>query len=423
MEQISVKILKNNIRLITNYNDSIESVVCGVWAATGSRNEEANLNGISHFLEHMAFKGTSTKTYTDIAEKIEDIGGDFNAFTTRENTFYYTKTLKEYLPTSIEILADIIQNSIFDETETNKERDVILQEYYNSLDTPDDIIYDYYYENVYKNQALGRMILGTENTIKSITPEMLKNYIKKNYTTNNIYIVISGNFNEKQVIELTEKYFDKITNSKETKSFEPGIYTGGYKIYEKDLEQTHFMLGFKSNKITDQKETIAEIMLATILGGGMSSRLFQEIREKQNLVYTIYASCNNHIDTGNFYIYSCTSPDKINNVIDATTTEIKKLLSNGISDKELLRAKSMSKSSLLMSLEKPMSRAISLCKQIQFKNKITPLTDTIRDIESITKNDIINVAADIFKTDITIVALGNAKNIYDKNKIENLLKV
>ena len=422
MEQVSVKILKNNIKLITNYNPYVESVVCGVWASTGSRNEQQNLNGISHFLEHMAFKGTTTKTYTDIAEKIEDIGGDFNAFTSRENTFYYTKTLKEYLPTSIEILADIIQNSIFDKTETNKERNVILQEYYNSLDTPDDIIYDYYYENIYKNQALGRMIIGSEETIKSITPEMLKNYITENYTTDNLYFVVSGNFNEAQAIELTEKYFDKINRATKPKTIEPGIYTGGYKIYEKDLEQTHFILGFESNKITDQRETITEIILATILGGGMSSRLFQEIREKQNLVYTIYASCNNHIDTGNFYIYSCTSPDKINSVINATTTEIKKFLLKGITDKELLRAKAMSKASLLMSLEKPMSRAISLCKQLQFKNKIIPLNETINKIESITKNDIISIAQNIFKTDISVVALGNSKNIYDKDKIENLLR-
>ena len=371
----------------------------------------------------MAFKGTTTKTYTDIAEKIEDIGGDFNAFTTRENTFYYTKTLKEYLETSIEILSDIIQNSIFDETETNKERNVILQEYYNGLDTPDDIIYDYYYETVYKNQALGRMIIGSEDTIKSITPTMLKDYIKNNYTTDNLYFVVSGNFDKKQVIELTEKYFDKIKNTTETKKLETGIYTSGYNIYEKDLEQTHFMLGFQSNPIINQKETIAEIMLATILGGGMSSRLFQEIREKQNLVYTIYASCNNHIDTGNFYIYSCTSPDKINSVIEKTTTEIKKMLENGITDKELLRAKSMSKSTLLISLEKPMSRAISLCKQIQFKNKITPLTETINEIESVTKDDIIKAAKNIFKTDISVVARGSAKNIYEKEKIKNLLGV
>ncbi len=422
MNDVKFTKLQNGMTVITDFNPSIESVTCCVWVNVGSRCETPEINGVSHFLEHMAFKGTETKTYTNIAETIEDIGGDMNAYTSKDHTLYYTKTLKEHISTSIDILSDIIQNSIFDETETDKERQVILQEYYSSIDTPDDIIDEYYNETAYKDQALGRMILGSDKTIKSITQNTLKNYIKKNYSADKIYLIVSGNFSYDNVIKLANKYFTNINPVNTNISYENAKYTGGYSIHEKDLEQIHFILGFESNSIKNRYELLCEGILNNTLGGGMSSRLFQEIREKQNLVYSIYSSSSNYSDTGNLYIYTSTEPNKINKVIDATTNEIKKICENGITEKEFLRAKAGYKSSILMSLENSMIRARSLGKQMQHFGKYIPLSETINLLDSIKINDIQKTAQKIFSSKITAAALGKCSDIYDLNKIDSLLK-
>ncbi len=423
MKQVNITKLKNGMKIITDYNPWIESVVCGVWVNIGSRSETKEINGVSHFLEHMAFKGTKTKSYTDIAETIEDIGGDINAYTSKDHTFYYTKTLKEHLRTSIDILSDILQNSIFDETETNKERNVILQEYYSSIDTPDEIIDDYYFETAYKNQSLGRMILGTDSTIKSITPNILKNYIKTNYTADKINLIVSGNFKEDEVISLAEEYFINIEKPNITNKHEIAKYNGGYFLKEKNLEQIHFMLGFESSKATNLKNILSESILNNILGGGMSSRLFQEIREKQNLVYSIYSSSSHFIDTGSLFIYTSTEPNKINNVIDSTINEIIKISNNTITETELQRAKNVYKTGILTALESSMSRARILGRQIQYFQEHIILSKIVDLLENITINDVQNIARKIFSSPITAVALGKCKNIYNLKDIENRLKL
>lgn len=417
MKDVKFTKLPNGLTIITDFNPSIETVFTGVWVSVGSRNENENINGISHFLEHMAFKGTTSKSYKDIAEIIEDIGGDINAYTSKDHTFYYTKTLKEYLEVSIDILSDIIQNSIFNEEETNKERNVILQEYYSSLDTPDDIIYDYYSETAYSNQSLGRAILGTEKTITSITPNMLKSYIKNNYCADKIYFIVSGNFDYDNVIKLCEKYFTNLIPAGNCPN-PTSLYNGGYFIKNKDLEQIHFMLGFEATNLHNRKEVFCENILNNTLGGGMSSRLFQEVREKHNLVYTIYSSITNYSDTGNFYIYTSTEPEKINKVIDATTNEIIKICENGITERELNRAKINYKSSVLMSLENSNARVRVLGRQMQHFGKHIPFSESIELIDSITLNDIKNTAHNIFSSKITAVALGKCENIYDMDTIK-----
>lgn len=420
MKDVRFTKLDNGLTVITDFNPSIETVFSGVWVSVGSRNETEDINGISHFLEHMAFKGTTTKSYKDIAEKIEDIGGDINAYTSKDHTFYYTKTLKEYLEVSVDILSDIIQNSIFNEEETSKEKNVILQEYYSSLDTPDDVIYDYYSETAYPNQSLGRPILGNEKTIASITPNMLKSYIASNYCADKIYFIVSGNFDYDNVINLCKKYFINLVpaGSCPTPSSQ---YQGGYFIKNKDLEQIHFMLGFEAENLFNRKEVFCENILNNTLGGGMSSRLFQEVREKQNLVYTIYSSVSNYSDTGHFYIYTSTEPEKINKVIDATTDEIMKICNDGISQRELDRAKVNYKSNVLMSLENSTARARVLGRQMQHFGKHIPFSESIKLIESITLEDIKNTAKKIFSSGITAVALGKCQDIYDMEKIKTKL--
>ena len=417
MKNVKITRLENGLTVATDFNPSIETVFCGVWAGVGSRNESKELNGISHFLEHMAFKGTTTKSYKDIAETIEDIGGDINAYTSKDHTFFYTKTLKEYLETSIDILSDIIQNSVFDENETSKERNVILQEYYSSLDTPDDIIYDYYSETAYPNQPLGRGILGTDETIRSITPAMLKNYIRTNYCADKLCLVVSGNFDEEKVIELAKKYFTNLAPAG-TCPNPTAKYEGGYFIKNKDLEQVHFMLGFEATNLFDRKEVFCENILCNTLGGGMSSRLFQEVREKHNLVYTIYSSVTNYSDTGHFYIYTSTVQEKINKVIDATVGEILKI-TDGITEQELNRAKVSYKSSVLMSLENSNARARVLGRQIQHFGKHIPFSESIDLINSLSLDDIKKTAQRIFSSKITVAGLGKCDGIYDFEKIKS----
>ena len=417
MKDVKITKLENGLTVVSDFNPSVETVFCGVWASVGSRNESKEINGISHFLEHMAFKGTTTKSYKDIAETIEDIGGDINAYTSKDHTFFYTKTLKEYLETSIDILSDIIQNSIFDATETSKERNVILQEYYSSIDTPDDIIFDYYGNTAYPNQPLGRAILGTDETIRSITPDMLKNYIKTNYCADRLFLVISGNFDNETVISLAKKYFTNLTKAG-CPPTPPAKYEGGYFIKNKDLEQIHLILGFEATNLHNRKEVFCENILCNTLGGGMSSRLFQEVREKQNLVYTIYSNVTNYSDTGHFYIYTSTVPEKINQVIDATINEILKI-TDGITEQELNRAKISYKSSMLMSLENSTARARILGRQMQHFGTHIPFSESISIINSISCDDIRQTANNIFSSNITITGLGKCESIYDAKKIKS----
>ncbi len=417
MKDVKITKLENGLTVVSDFNPSVETVFCGVWASVGSRNETKEINGISHFLEHMAFKGTTTKSYKDIAETIEDIGGDINAYTSKDHTFFYTKTLKEYLETSIDILSDIIQNSVFDTTETSKERNVILQEYYSSLDTPDDVIYDYYGETAYPNQPLGRTILGTDETIRSITPDMLKSYIKTNYCVDRLFLVISGNFDNEKVTELAKKYFTNLTPAgcPPTPSAK---YEGGYFVKNKDLEQIHLILGFEATNLHNRKEVFCENILCNTLGGGMSSRLFQEIREKHNLVYTIYSNVTNYSDTGHFYIYTSTVPEKINQVIDTSINEILKI-TDGITPQELNRAKVSYKSSMLMSLENSTARARILGRQMQHFGKHIPFSESISMIESISLEDIKETAKKVFSSNLTITGLGKCENLYDYEKIQS----
>lgn len=420
MNDVKVEKLANGLTVITDYVPTVESVLVGLMSAVGSVNETESINGISHFLEHMAFKGTKTRTYTQIAEMIEDIGGDINAYTSKDHTFYYTKVLKEYLENGIDILSDIIQNSVFDEVETSKEKNVILQELYNSLDTPDDIIYDYFAETAYPNQSLGRPILGTEETIKSITPDKLRNYISENYCADKLFLIVSGNFDHSKVIELAKKYFTNLIPAGNC-SIPHSKYNGGYFKKQKDLEQIHLMIGFESSPISNRKGVFAENVLNNVLGGGMSSRLFQEVREKQNLVYTIYSAMNNFTDTGCMYIYTSTDTEKINKVVDVTSKEILKVCENGITEKELNRAKISYKSSLLMGLESTSVRMRMLGRQMQHYGKIISMEENVELIESISIQDIIDTANRVFSSTPTVAYLGNVSDVYDMDTIKSKL--
>lgn len=420
MDNLQISHLDNGLTVVSDFIPYIETVMVGVMASVGSINESLEINGISHFLEHMAFKGTTSRSYTDIAEIIEDIGGDINAYTSKDHTFFYTKLLKEYLEIGIDILSDIIQNSIFDQTETDKERNVILQELFNSLDTPDDIIYDYFIDTAYPNQPMGRPILGSQDSIKSISPQLLKNYIHDNYSSNRLYLIVSGNAKHEDVVKFANIYFNNLTPPKISTPVNSSYHGGAISKF-KDLEQVHFMLGFQSSNLQNRTNLFKESILNSILGGGMSSRLFQQIREKLNLVYTIYSSMSNFDDTGFFYIYSCSDPFKINNVIDASINQILSICENGISQKELDRAKVNYKAGLLMTLENPSSRMRLIGRQLQHYNRIIPNKESFEILQDISLNDIREFAQSIFSSRPTIASVGKVDNIYDFDTISSKL--
>ena len=411
MSKPQITTLKNGLRIATDEMKDVETVSIGVFVKTGSRNEDIKINGISHFLEHMAFKGTAKRSAKQIAEEFEGIGGYINAFTSREKTVYYVKVLKEYGEFAVEFLADILQNSLFDKKEIKKESEVILQELAMTVDTPDDIIFDYFQETAFPNQALGRSILGVEKNIKNFSRTDFLKYIDKHYSYKNIVVSASGNIKQDDLNKWVKKYFTKLSD-KEVAPIEESQYCGGFFKKEKKLEQVNYLIGFEGVSNHGKKYYEAQI-LAMILGGGMSSRLFQEIRENRGLAYSIYAfnSCFN--DSGIFGIYGGTTPDKCEEMINSISDEIKKICDK-IEDVELARVKTQFCASLKMAKESTSSRMQRLGSDILLFNKVYSDEDIVDKFKHITKKDITEIAQQIFSSKPTTAMIGKVKKIEEK---------
>ena len=377
---IDITTLHNGLRVVNEYMDDVESVSVNIWVNTGNRNETKKNNGISHFLEHMAFKGTTSRNTQQIAEEFDDIGGRVNAFTSSSKTAYYTKVLKDNIEKAVELLADITQNSIFPEDEIEKERFVILQELAMTKDDPSDLIGDYFMETAYKDQPYGRSILGPVKNIKSFKKDDILNYIKSQYKTEDIIISFAGNLKNNEAIALVEKYFTLLNKGK-NKQPEKAIYTGGYLAKNKKLEQTQFLMGFESCSYLD-KHYYEVGVLSIVLGGGMSSRLFQEIREKRGLCYRINTDNSSSIDTGLFEIYCAVSPEKTDELIHAVIDELKKATHN-ITKDECDRAITKLKSNILMSKESNSNRAQKNASDLFARNKVVDSKELIQQIESV----------------------------------------
>lgn len=398
--------LANGLRIAVDELPNVQTVCIAVFVNTGSRNEDISINGISHFLEHMAFKGTKTRNAQQIAQDFEDIGGRINAYTSRERTVYYVKVLKKDARFATEFLADILQNSTFDQEELEKERGVILQEIAMTNDTPDDIIFDYYQETAFPNQNFGRSILGLKENVKTFQSHNLQTYIDKQYNNSNIAIVASGNIKGDEFIQYVQESFTSLATGQIEKSQE-AQYKGGEFKKEKKLEQVNLILGFKGSSYLSDNIYKTQI-LASILGGGMSSRLFQEVREKRGLAYTIYAFNQAYNDIGSFAIYSATSPDKTSELIKVTKDEINKITQN-ITDAELNRAKAQITSSILMSSESSNNRSQKIGNDILSYNRIRPYEEISDSINNIKKADVIKVAQEIFSSKQTLATIGEVR--------------
>jgi len=407
--------LENGLRIVIDPIKTVESAAIAVFVNTGSRNETPEINGISHFLEHMAFKGTKTRNAKQIAEQFDNIGGRINAYTSREKTVYYAKVLKQNTEFATEFLSDILQNSTFDQVELEKERGVILQEIAMTNDTPDDVVFDYFQETAFPKQAVGRSILGPVKNIKKFGRDNFVDYIGKQYNYGNIAVVASGNVDEKKFVGYVKKYFNNLSGNKLQK-FEAAKYQGGDFRKYKNLEQVNMVLGFQGLSYLDKDYYKCQI-LASILGGGMSSRLFQEVREKRGLVYSVYAFNYANFDAGLFGVYLGTTPEKANQAIEVVGDEILKITSK-IADEELQRVITQTKAGLLMAKESVIGRSQKIGGDILAYNRIISEQEILDKILSISKKQITNFAANMLaNSKHNFSAIGKIKGLDDYHKI------
>ncbi|MBF0876122.1 insulinase family protein [Gluconobacter cerevisiae] len=402
-DTIEVTRLDNGLTIITERMDRVETVSFGAYVSIGTRDETAANNGVSHFLEHMAFKGTERRSAAQIAEDIENVGGYINAYTARETTAYYVKLLKDDLALGVDIIGDILTHSTFLDAEIERERGVILQEIGQANDTPDDIIFDQFQERAFPEQPMGRPTLGSEELVSTMTRETLMSYMREHYTTHNITIAAAGNLHHQQVVDLVQEHFRDLP-SHQTPRPRGAAYEGGELRTTRELDQAHLVMGFPSVSYM-HPDHYAVMILSTLLGGGMSSRLFQEIRERRGLVYSVYSFASPFSDSGLFGLYAGTGEDQAAELVPVMIDELKRL-QDGLSEAEVSRARAQLKSSLLMSLESTGSRCEQLARQIQVHNRPIPTSETVAKIDAVTEADILRVAQTIFSGTPTFTVIG-----------------
>ena len=400
---VTVTELPNGLRVVSDTMDQVETVSLGAWVEVGARDEDADINGISHLLEHMAFKGTQRRDAKAIAEEIENVGGHLNAYTTRESTAYYAKIMKEDMPLAVDIIADILQHSVMDSTELSREQDVIVQEINQSFDTPDDVVFDYFQETAFPDQALGRPVLGTADLVRAMTPDTLLGYIGKHYSATGMVFAAAGNLDHQRLVDLAEDAFDSLpepTNG----GHEQARYVGGDNYQTRDLEQAHVLVGLEGMAFDDPDFYAASVM-STVLGGGMSSRLFQEIREKRGMAYAIYAYLQCYTDGGLLGVYAGTDKSQVEELVPLIFAQIKEI-SGGLLDTEIARARAQIKAGILMSLESTSSRSEQLARQMMVFKKPLSIEDTIAKVEAVDEDAIKRVAERLLASPPTLTTLG-----------------
>ena len=405
---INMTRLPSGLLVVTERMERVETVSFGAYVASGTRNEQASENGVSHFLEHMAFKGTARRTAAGIAEEIENVGGQINAYTAREQTAYYVKLLHEDLALGVDIIGDILSHSAFAPDEIERERGVILQEIGQANDTPDDIIFDHFQETAYPGQPMGRPTLGTERLIKGMKRDAIAGYMGRHYAAGNMVVAAAGRLEHAGVVALVEQHFRDLPAAMPEAAV-LGSYEGGEFREERELDQVHVVLGFPSVSYADP-DYFAVLLLSTLLGGGMSSRLFQEIREKRGLVYSIYSFNAPFLDGGLFGIYAGTGAEEAAELVPVTLGELL-AVQREITREELDRARAQVKAGLLMSLESTGARCEQLARQIQVFGRTIPTAETVARINAVTADDVKRAAARLFRGRPTLAALGPAGSV------------
>ncbi|MFK7939894.1 MAG: M16 family metallopeptidase [Roseovarius sp.] len=389
---VNLTTLPNGFRIVTEHMPGLQSAAIGVWVLAGARHEKASENGIAHFLEHMAFKGTKTRSALQIAEAIEDVGGYINAYTSREVTAYYARVLAEDVPLALDVVADILRNPVFDPHEIEVERGVILQEIGQALDTPDDIIFDWLQEKAYPDHPLGRTILGPEERVRAFSRADLESFVGQQYVPGQMILSAAGGVDHDALVRAAEALFADMP-AKPCHVPAKARFAGGESRHIKDLEQAHFALAFESPDYSDDRIYAAQIY-SSALGGSMSSRLFQEIREKRGLCYTIYAQAGAYADTGMTTIYAGTSADQLEGLAQITVDEMKRA-ADDMTQSEIDRARAQMKAGLLMGLESPSNRAERLARMLQIWGRVPDLTEIVQRIDAVSLPDVCLLAEEL----------------------------
>ncbi len=381
--------LANGMRIVTEHMPGFETAAIGVWVTAGGRHEAPEENGIAHFLEHMAFKGTKRRSALDIAEEIEDVGGYINAYTSREMTAYYARVLASDVPLALDIIADILLEPLFDPEEIEVERGVILQEIGQTLDTPDDVVFDWLQAEAYPDQPLGRTILGPAERVRAFSREDLLRFVARHYGPGRMILSAAGAVDHEAIMSDAERLFGHLP-ARAAPDPEPARFGGGEARRVRDLEQAHFTLALEAPHFRDPDIYAAQIF-ATAFGGGMSSRLFQEIREKRGLCYTIYAQAGAYSDSGLMTIYAGTSGDQIETLANLTVDELKRA-GDDMSARELERARAQMKAGLLMGLESPNARAERLARMISIWGRVPPVSEAVERLDAVELGDLRRLA-------------------------------
>jgi predicted Zn-dependent peptidase len=405
-------VLPNGLIVLSEEMAHIRSIAIGIWMKSGSRDEAPEVNGISHFTEHMVFKGTTTRSAQQIARQVDSIGGNMDAFTGKETICFNIKVLDEHLPVAIDILSDLVLNPVFDPKDITREKGVILEEIKMDEDNPDYLVHEIFTQNFWKDHPLGKPILGTKETVRSFKQENLLDFYHQSFAPNNVIISAAGNLNHKRFVDLIQQRFAALTSvpnghHQPAPLVTPRIITRN----KKSLEQVQICIGVPSHPISHEKRYVSYV-LNTVLGGGMSSRLFQKIREDQGLAYSIYSDLNPYRDTGCLTVYAGTSFESTEKVIDSVLAEFRELKSKPIADEELRRAKDQLKGSLMLSLESSTSRMSNLARQEMYFERFFTLDETIDQIEAVTAEEISEMSNHLFQLDkVAITALGNLEGL------------
>ena len=389
------EILDNGLRLITETMPHVRSVTIGVWLTRGSRHESDARSGIAHFVEHMLFKGSDTRTAEDIAQSIDSIGGQLDAFTAKEYASYYIKVLDEHLPLAVDLLSDIVLRPAFVPAEIEREKKVILEEIKMVEDTPDDLVHELFTQHFWEGHPLGRPILGSKESVEALTQEALRDYFAGAYVGSNMIVAAAGNIQHDQVRDLIQKAFGGVRKHGEPLNGTPPRVVAQVISRTKELEQSHVCLGTTSYPQRHDDRYVSYI-LNTVLGGSMSSRLFQNVREKRGLAYSVFSGLSAYRDAGSLTIYAGCANDVIEEVVDLCLVELRALKQNRVPDSELRRAKDHLKGSLMLSLENTASRMSHLAREEIYFDRHFGLDETLAGVESVTADDVQRVATDLF---------------------------
>jgi predicted Zn-dependent peptidase len=398
-------VLPSGMIVLTERMEHVRSVAMGVWMRAGSRHEIPELNGISHFVEHMVFKGTKSRSAQRIAREVDAIGGNLDAFTGKETVCFNMKVLDEHVPTALDVLSDLVLNPVFATEEIARERGVILEEIKMDEDNPDTLVHEIFTQNFWKGHPLGKPILGTCETVRSFEQDTLRGFFEQRFLAGNMVFSAAGNIEHDSFVELVARNFSALApGSVASDTVAPTVTPRIHLRNKKSLEQVQLCLGVASPPVADESR-YSTLVLNTLLGGGMSSRLFQTVREERGLVYAIYSDLNPYRDTGSLCVYAGTSADRALQVIDLIMEEFRRLKTEPLSAEELRRAKDQLKGNLLLSLESSMSRMSNLARQQMYFERFFGLEEILTMVESVTEEQVMAMATRLFQPERVAVTL------------------